>query len=370
MNQEPHTLADLLTRARQALADPQGLLPAASAAATAEAVCVVFFAIGEGSSRARVASGRGDDIEAAWQQATRAVTAIAKRAAQPPQRLRAEIVDKVEALTWGALKAKLAQTKRNYFNLGIALDARSKWRCSRRKCTAAPCSTTARSTTPSPTPATCTCTRKRRFGREIDFPTDDGTPVWCFTTRAVYVDAEGAWPITAEGQAAGFRALTDWNAPQVHALVDDASAYLAAQVKPTGEFHYGWFPCFDRAIPTYNTLRHASSTYAMLEAWELSAQRGDEAQGRHRPLAGLPDRHADPPRHLPDGTRAAYLLDVGSEIKLGGNAVCLLALVKYTELTGDQRTCRSWSSWRWASATCRTRRPAASCTCSTRPRST
>jgi hypothetical protein len=80
----------------------------------------------------------------------------------------------------------------------------------------------------------------------------------------------GAWPITAEGQAAGYRRLDDWNARQVRQLIDSASDYLAEQVKPTGEFHYGWFPCFDRAIPTYNTLRHASTTYAMLEAWELT----------------------------------------------------------------------------------------------------
>ncbi len=88
MTHDPNPLAELLNRARRALADPQGVLPAASPA-SGEAGCVVFFALGEGESRARVASGRGPDIEAAWQQAADALAVQARRADRPPERLRA-----------------------------------------------------------------------------------------------------------------------------------------------------------------------------------------------------------------------------------------------------------------------------------------
>ncbi|WP_395320213.1 CapA family protein [Variovorax sp. UC74_104] len=323
-----------MNRARQALADQAGAMPAA-AVATAQAGCVVFFAIGEDGSRARVASGRGADIEAAWRAAAEAIATQAMRGAQPPQRLRAEIVDKVVPMRWGELKARLAQTKRNYFNEGIAFDANFEFALLAQEMHGSAVLYNGDVDHAEPNTGNLRLHTRRRFGRELDFPSDDAAPVWCFTTRAVYVDANGAWPITAEGQAAGFRELNDWSARQVHALIDDAGNYLAEQVKPTGEFHYGWFPCFDRTIPTYNTLRHASSTYAMLEAWELTRNNTLKA-AIDRSLAFLTGTLIRP-ANLPDGTRAAYLLDIGSEIKLGGNAVCLLALVKYTELTGDEQ---------------------------------
>jgi hypothetical protein len=48
--------------------------------------------------------------------------------------------------------------------------------------------------------------------------------------------------------------------------VRDSALYLADQVGDDGRFVYGNLPCFDRRIDTYNALRHASSTYAMIEA--------------------------------------------------------------------------------------------------------
>jgi UDP-N-acetylmuramyl pentapeptide synthase/poly-gamma-glutamate capsule biosynthesis protein CapA/YwtB (metallophosphatase superfamily) len=358
MNLDAHSLTDLLNRARQALAEPGGSLPAMPVA-TEVSGCVVLLALGEDGSRARVVSGRGADMNTAWREAADAAAAMARRASLRPQRVRAELVDHATPLTWGALKTLLANTRRNYFNLGIALDAAFEVALLAQEMHGGAMLYNGDIDHAEPNTGNLRLHSKRRFGREIDFPVDDATPVWTFTTRAVYVDAadaKRAWPITASGQAAGFRELhesRDWHAAQIYALVHEASAYLAGQVQANGEFHYGWFPCFDRPIPTYNTLRHASSTYAMLEAWELT--RGDAAQGGgggvgvvvgvgddrlkaaiDRSLALL-TRSLIRPANLPDGTRAAYLLDVGSEIKLGGNAVCLLALVKYTELTGDRQ---------------------------------
>ncbi|MDQ0037992.1 UDP-N-acetylmuramoyl-tripeptide--D-alanyl-D-alanine ligase [Variovorax boronicumulans] len=325
----------LLASARNALSKEWKEPPENASPQPIEAGHVIFFALGDGASRATVIAARGPSIDIAWQQGAVALQARAKRATLPPKCLRVEIVDTVTALSWGELKAKLAQTKRNYFNLGIAFDAHFKHALLAQEMQGAAVLYSGEVEHALPNLANLRLYAKRRFGAEIDFPSDDTAPVWCFTTRAVYVDAAGAWPITAEGQAAGFRRLDDWNARQVRALIDSASDYLAEQVKPTGEFHYGWFPCFDRAIPTYNTLRHASTTYAMLEAWELTRSATQKA-AIDRSL-GILTQKLIRQVPLPDGAQAALLVDVGNEVKLGGNAVCLLALVKYTELTGDRQ---------------------------------
>ena len=276
------SLAELLNRARQALAGPEGVLPALPPA-TPVTGSVVFLAIGEGGSRARVVSGRGADAAQAWEEAAEALADAAQRGERPPQRLRAELVEHVLPMHWGEFKELLAKTRRNYFQQGVSFDSRFEFALLAPEANGSAVFYDGSVDHCLPNPGNLRLHTRRRFGKELDFPDDDAAPVWCFTTRAVYVDAGGAWPIVPEGQEANLRRLDDWNAARVRGMVEDASRYLAAQVKPTGEFHYGWFPCFDRAIPTYNTLRHASSTYAHARGLGAHA-RCDVLKAGHRPL--------------------------------------------------------------------------------------
>ncbi|WP_225785145.1 CapA family protein [Xenophilus sp. Marseille-Q4582] len=177
------------------------------------------------------------------------------------------------------------------------------------------------------------CYTRQRFGRALEWPAADDAPLWLFDTRAVFADGEALHVIEHEGRESGYRLLPDWGPRGVREVVARAAGYLGRQVQPSGLYHYGWFPCFDRPIPTYNTLRHASSTYALLEAWELT-QAPAQLAAAERALDWLATQ-AIRTLPLPDGGTAAFLVDVGDEIKLGGNAVCLLAFSKHAQLTGS-----------------------------------
>ncbi|MFD2022746.1 hypothetical protein ACFSKS_18625 [Pseudocitrobacter faecalis] len=118
-------------------------------------------------------------------------------------------------------------------------------------------------------------------------------------------------------------------------MIFSSADYLQRQALETGRYQYGWHPCFDKPIKGYNTVRHAGSTYALLEGWEVTR---DPEQFRtvERALAYLSTELIQT-RTLSDGSHADFLIDEGNEIKLGGNAVSILAFAKYTEVSGDKR---------------------------------
>ncbi|MBC1349176.1 poly(glycerol-phosphate) alpha-glucosyltransferase [Listeria welshimeri] len=133
---------------------------------------------------------------------------------------------------------------------------------------------------------------------------------------------------------------TEWNhgrrkttllKPEIVAeLVGNAGRYLSNQVNATGEFNYGWFACFDKKIKHYNSLRHASTTYSMLEAYELTE---DEfiLEAAANALAYLQKNFIYEKEDL------AFLIEPElREVKLGGAAATLLAFTKYMKITGNK----------------------------------
>ncbi|MBC1387701.1 poly(glycerol-phosphate) alpha-glucosyltransferase [Listeria innocua] len=119
--------------------------------------------------------------------------------------------------------------------------------------------------------------------------------------------------------------------PEITAtLVENAGEYLAHQVNATGEFNYGWFACFDKKIKHYNSLRHASTTYSMLEAYELT---GNKAilEAATKALTYLEKNF------IYEKDDMAFLIEPElREVKLGGLAATLLALTKYMHITGTK----------------------------------
>jgi hypothetical protein len=297
---------------------------------------ILFLSVSDGNSRARVVTVQGETLAEAWQRGTGQVRALVKRHQLNLRWLRVDHVDSVEETDWARLRQRLTATKRNYFRRGIALDA---------ECRKAFLETELNANAMLYGGAgigVCVLNEKNflRYAKlkhavsELSFA--DQEPVWLFSSRGLFVgDDLQVVKLQGPGPDAGRRIIEKMQPADVDRLIETSSRYLAGQIKENGRFHYGWHPCFDREIEAYNALRHASSLYALAEAWEVTQER-DVRTALERGLSYLVQilikRVA-----LPSGERAAFLVDVGDEIKLGGNAVCLLALTKYTEITGDRQ---------------------------------
>ncbi|MDF1873639.1 CapA family protein [Vannielia sp.] len=331
-----HPLSPLSTLIRQA----RKALPLAVSSAEPDAPLRVFFSICDGAKRATVTHFSGADLDEIWAQFE--TWRHAQSRPDPKVRwLRIDWVNRTWDLTWQECQDAIRSSKRNYFRYGIALNEDFSQAFLEQEL-----NSNAMLYLGNKLPhgglneKNFTLYGKRRFGKAFRLPSAPSDPIRLFSTQAILI-CPNTPPIPlhcfsggSEGRDTGRRRIDTLDASTVESMVDQSSRFLAAQVDAKGQFVYGLHPCFDREINAYNTLRHASTVYAMLEAWEVTRNAGLKA-AIDRALNHLTDKLIR--RYtLPDGACVAYLQDVNNEIKLGGSAVCLLALTTYTELTGDK----------------------------------
>lgn len=296
---------------------------------------ILFFAISDSIQRAHVEIATGDTFEEAWEKGVTALKKWKLKSWHKPAWLRVEIVREIESLSWKDLKLKMSKFMRNYFRFGISLTPDFKNAILEYELGANAILYKTDSEVCTPNEGNLKAFSKHRFHKELQWPTDDNVLTYRFRTLAAFSDGKNVYEIESFDRKKGYRVIENWGLDTVTEIIETSSQYLEEQIKSDGSYRYGFFPCFDRPIPTYNALRHASSTYALLEAWEIM-QLESQKKAIDKALKYLTSEFIRTIQ-LDDGSSVAFLVDLENEIKIGGNAVSILAYAKYTELTGDQK---------------------------------
>ncbi len=95
---------------------------------------------------------------------------------------------------------------------------------------------------------------KRKYGiRNAKTAQLSTAPLYLFKTEAFYFENDQVFPLIDYGNGNRVRSVSVLNLNQMTDLViEKGSDYLKRQLTETGQFIYGYFPCYDQRIKGYN----------------------------------------------------------------------------------------------------------------------
>ncbi|MGP9515071.1 hypothetical protein ACT3RO_04755 [Psychrobacter sp. AOP5-CZ1-12] len=259
--------------------------------------------------------------------------------------LRLEWINQASLTTWSDFQKSLKRFKRNYYRSGIAfIGVREPWLLlTEMELNANACLYLGNTVSHAGVNSkNLNVYIKARHGSSQIPEFSDDLPIINFNTAGVFIDKEmgECYNLDTQPRFKGHRKLLPLSADTTQPIIEMSTNYLGRQVQPSGQYVYGYFPCFNRTINTYNSLRHASSTYALIEGYEACRNFDAGYMSAKTNLAEIKSNIDKAMHYLIHELvniydKKAYVIDTGGEIKLGANAVAILALVKYLQVFKD-----------------------------------
>ena len=294
--------------------------------------CRLFLSASDMQTRAITRHACAAAPKDAWDAALGCLAAALKEADLIASILRVDWVISTEQNTWAGFQNLVCNTRRNYFRQGIALDKTWDMAFTEMELNANAMLYQAGNNPKGQLHSkNCAAYCRRRFGRDWPALLPD-SPVILFRTKGIFVEGDNKpLAITGQGLEAGHRDIVSPTPELCLKIARNAALYLTRQVQKDGRFDYGCFSCFNRPIPTYNTLRHISTLWSMLEAYGAFREkvlRDAIIRAVTYCVKTFVRYHGD----------AVYFEDVESgECKLGSNGCALIMLTRYTELLNTRK---------------------------------
>lgn len=160
-----------------------------------------------------------------------------------------------------------------------------------------------------------------------------------FRTKSYYIDHKGTYPLYR-----GHRIYTDLTKQDLWESIKlTKENYFKNVVNSRGKYIYSYSPQQNKAARRYNILRHAGTTYAMIETYELMPDE-DLLKEIKKAIQFIIRKTKDTKIN---GHQAKVVVE-RDVTKLGGNALAIVALAKYTQVTKDKQyipVMQSMATW-------------------------
>lgn len=159
--------------------------------------------------------------------------------------------------------------------------------------------------------------------------------IYTFKSVGVFINNSEFYELNTDYISSGIRVIKK-NEKKQHLLeiIKNNANYLESQIDPkTGKFIYGYVPAHNEKLISYNSIRHCTSLYSLLEVFEVS----DDFINHDKIKAGI-NYTINNLIKFSDDKSSAFIIEKNKdniEIKLGANAAAILMFTKYQEITGS-----------------------------------
>lgn len=308
---------------------------------------LVFLSFSDGSARADIVHGSGADIGEAFADAQQKVWKLMQKKHQRFRWLKADVVTEYAPADAKTLAYMIKEPGWNeFFRFGLSFDRSFRTALLEEELNGAKI--------PDYASGSISLADLNRYLKKAGRPALPKLPEFflLFQTAGFFYDADSAAnaaattdadsaanvaasgcaiPLIPDGLSRGRREVRNFDAAAARSFVTAAASFLEKQVQPDGSFRYGYYPRFDRVIPGYNCMRHASTIWSLLCQYRMTkkasvlslAARSIDYLLSHALVYRDPD--------------TAYLSEpLKDEIKLGGGGVLILAITEYLDLCSEE----------------------------------
>ncbi|MDV4316037.1 poly alpha-glucosyltransferase [Acinetobacter indicus] len=175
--------------------------------------------------------------------------------------------------------------------------------------------------------------RKKYTNVKANYSVNKIEKVWLFDTQAVFFENNQLIDLISTGPENGIRVLKGNKKEHIKELVLNNAKFLHNEILESGRLVYGYFPAYNREIKSYNTVRHCTAIYALLETLEVNYNEAYLPKIRNAMQYAIDHLYKEV-----DGK--AFMIDGNEpdlEIKLGSNAAAIFMFAKYQEIIGDSK---------------------------------